>query len=680
MSSSAPRTLADQLRSWSDASLAALLEARPDLASPAPQDTAQLASRAGTKASVLRAADGLNLLELAVLDAVVVLGGVAAPQDLQRVVHADAGSIDAAIARLSKLALLWGADPLRSVSIVAEAIGTPVSGLGTSNAQLEALLEERGGHTTTVAVDVPPALATSSRDSALVDRTAAGAAFELVRHVELLLELWGTRPPAALRAGGVGVRDLKAASVLMHVDERVAALLIETASAAGLLAVGHTDELDAAWLPTEAFDHWLAAPVADQWARLALAWLDNPRLGGMVGSRQQGKVVTALSPDLERSWLATTRRETLGELASLAAGEVLAAGTGVPSLVDRLRWLRPRRPATRAEAVAWTVEEAAALGVVGLGGLSSHGRALVTADDPLHEAPSKLQPLLPTPVDQVMVQADLTAVAPGPLEQELARNLATVADVESRGGATVYRFTESSVRRAFDSGWSLAEVHAFLEASSATGVPQPLSYLVDDVSRKFGSVRVGAVESFLRSDDEGALAELVHDTRAASLRLRRIAPTVVVSDVPVDVLLPRLRELGVAPVVEAPDGTVRLARKEVFRARVPSTRPRPAEAARTVARAAAVVTAVRAGDRATASRPAEARRATPVSALAALREAAETKTSMWISYVDNDGSTMERVVDPVRVEAGWLTAYDHRTEGNRSFAVHRIVAVRALEG
>jgi predicted DNA-binding transcriptional regulator YafY len=68
----------------------------------------------------------------------------------------------------------------------------------------------------------------------------------------------------------------------------------------------------------------------------------------------------------------------------------------------------------------------------------------------------------------------------------------------------------------------------------------------------------------------------------------------------------------------------------------------------------------------------------PVSLLAQLREAAETGTSMWISYVDNDGSTMERVVDPVRVEAGWLTAYDHRTEGNRSFAVHRIVAVRAL--
>ena len=78
-------------------------------------------------------------------------------------------------------------------------------------------------------------------------------------------------------------------------------------------------------------------------------------------------------------------------------------------------------------------------------------------------------------------------------------------------------------------------------------MPQALTYLVDDVSRRFGTIRVGAAESFLRSDDEAALAELVHHPKAASLRLRRIAPTVVVSDVPLDVLLPRLRELGLRP-------------------------------------------------------------------------------------------------------------------------------------
>ena len=51
-----------------------------------------------------------------------------------------------------------------------------------------------------------------------------------------------------------------------------------------------------------------------------------------------------------------------------------------------------------------------------------------------------------------------------------------------------------------------------------------LSYLLDDVSRRFGTLRAGQAESFLRSDDEAALAELVHSPGASALRLRRILP------------------------------------------------------------------------------------------------------------------------------------------------------------
>ena len=71
MSTSAPRTLADQFRSWPDEQLSALLEARPDLGTPAPHDSSQLAARVVVKASVLRALDGLDALELTVLQALV---------------------------------------------------------------------------------------------------------------------------------------------------------------------------------------------------------------------------------------------------------------------------------------------------------------------------------------------------------------------------------------------------------------------------------------------------------------------------------------------------------------------------------------------------------------------------------------------------------------------------------
>ena len=51
---------------------------------------------------------------------------------------------------------------------------------------------------------------------------------------------------------------------------------------------------------------------------------------------------------------------------------------------------------------------------------------------------------------------------------------------------------------------------------------------------------------------------------------------------------------------------------------------------------------------------------------------------MFIGYVDHHGSATERVVDPVSVEGGQLTAFDHRADDHRTFALHRITVVRPL--
>ena len=115
---------------------------------------------------------------------------------------------------------------------------------------------------------------------------------------------------------------------------------------------------------------------------------------------------------------ACSRRSAAGwrssVLAELPPGEVLATGTGTPSVVARVAWLRPRRPRSRADQVVWALAEAASLGVTGLGGLSTAGRSLLAGEEA--KAAGTLAPLLPEPVDHVLIQADLTAVAPGPLE------------------------------------------------------------------------------------------------------------------------------------------------------------------------------------------------------------------------------------------------------------------------
>jgi hypothetical protein len=738
MSATAPRTLADQLRSWPDERLGALLEARPDLATPAPADSAQLASRAVVRTSVVRALDLLDRLELEVLTAVV-QEGPADSATIRRVVLAGPDAVDAALHRLADLALVWGTPEIwRPVSIAAELLGVPggpapeaIPGLltdvddkarailthldetdatgtvdsvriprpeaaSTPTAHLLArgLLVPRGdrhvvvpwtvrlhlrrGRSTREPVDEVPELAHGERPEESVARAAAGAAAEFARRTEMLLEHWAVRPPGGLRSGGIGVREMRAAADLLHADDATAALVVETASAAGLLALGMNDALDSAWLPTDAYDGWAARPAAERWTVLARAWLDNPRLVSAVGGRDSvargaSRPVNALSEGLERSWLPGDRRSVLRELAGLPAGQALAAGTGVPSLVERLSWRHPRRPAARLALVATMLDEAAVVGLVALGAMPQFARDLVEGDDPT----AALEALLPPPVDHVLIQADLTAVAPGPLERTFAHRLGLVADVESRGGATVYRFSADSVRRAFDSGWSAVEVRDFLRESSRTPVPQALDYLVDDVSRRFGTLRAGVAESFLRSDDETALTEVMHHRDAASLRLRRIAPTVIVSDVPLQVLLPKLRELGAAPVVEAADGTVRVARPDEFRSRTPRRPPGPArDAARQAARTSAVVAAVRAGDRAAAARPTRGPATTPADVMAVLRDAIGSRSELWIGYVDNHGTSTERIVRPVEVGAGQLSAYDERSDEVRSFAIHRITQAR----
>ena len=150
-----------------------------------------------------------------------------------------------------------------------------------------------------------------------------------------------------------------------------------------------------------------------------------------------------------------------------------------------LVWSAPRRGGRLRDVVhRWTLDEAELLGLTGRGGLASYARSLLAGDE--SGATTRLGDLLPDPLDHVLVQPDLTVVAPGPLERDLARELALVADVESTGGATVYRVGEQSVRRALDAGRSTSDLHELFRTRSRTPVPQSLTYLVDDVARRHG--------------------------------------------------------------------------------------------------------------------------------------------------------------------------------------------------
>ena len=94
----------------------------------------------------------------------------------------------------------------------------------------------------------------------------------------------------------------------------------------------------------------------------------------------------------------------------------------------------------------------------------------------------------------------------------------------------MYRVTPQSIRRALDAGVSTAELHELFTVHSVTGVPQALTYLIDDVGRRYGVLRLGKASTYLRSDDPALIDQAVAEASTLGITLRKLAPTVAISD------------------------------------------------------------------------------------------------------------------------------------------------------
>ena len=574
----------------------------------------------------------------------------------------------------------------------------------------------RGGRSCSPDALREPALATTAPQPSTVDTMGAGEAMEFLRQTETLLALWSEQPPPVLKSGGLGVRELRRLARELEVDDTRAALLVELAGGAGLVADSRTTTPE--WVPTTLTDSWLASAPGHRWLTVAQAWLDLPRLPGLAGNRltkgirglapgrgvgaepaqntaarglapRQGvgaeqpqhkdKAMAPLSEDLHRPLAPVSRRRVLTAITDLPAGVGVA---GTDDLVALLAWRAPRRGGRlRDETVRWTIAEATSIGMVALGAVTTATRALLAEDR--GGALAAMVNALPKPVDHILVQADLTVIAPGPMEPALAADVKAMADLESAGHATVYRISEASVRRALDAGRTADELHDLFHTRSATDVPQLLTYLIDDVARRHGRLRGGTAASFLRCDDEVLLAEVLGGPVAAEYELRRIAPTVAVSPQPLAEVLEGLRAAGFAPAAEGPDGRVLDLRPSGRRvpARTRSARRRPTEPSIDPEQAAAVLAHLRAGDRAATRRkgtevrlPASGGGSDTTATVALLARASREQREVWIGFVDAHGTATQRVITPAHIGGGVLMSTD-----DERYPLHRITSAALVE-
>lgn len=423
-------------------------------------------------------------------------------------------------------------------------------------------------------LSTPPGLPSRALDPATVEAESARGAQEITRLVADLVAVWQETPAATLRSGGLGVRDLRRLGLRLEVDERTAAFVVELASMAGLVVDDGDDP--ASYAPTLDADDWLADDLPRRWTTLVTAWHSSARTPWLVGSRdERGALRSALEPELHRAWVPRLRGEVLGVLRAAPAAPVSA-----DEITSVLRWRAPRAVPPH-EAVDALLGEAALLGVTGAGALSAAGAVLTdvpvltVADDAARSAlVEAMGAALPEAVDDLLLQGDLTGIVPGRPSPALEALLADSAVVESRGSAITVRFTPESVTRALDAGRTGDELLADLATHSRSGLPQPLEYLVRDASRRHGQLRLGAASAYVRVEDPVLLAGLVEDPRLRSLGLFRIAPTVLASSAAPAQLLAALRERGLAPAMEGPDGQVVHADRRTPRVRLAGRRGR----------------------------------------------------------------------------------------------------------
>ena len=521
-----------------------------------------------------------------------------------------------------------------------------------------------------------PSLSGAKRDERQINLAAIANVSTVLRWVEELLNFWADEPADALRAGGLGVRDLKIISTHLGVDESCTAFVTELAYLASLISIDADDRI----LPSNKFDIWLMQTPADRWQMLASQWLITSRVSGLVG-RVEAKNVAALGPELDRVNAARVRALTL---------ELLRENQGIApewnSFKEVLSWRAPvrRNSSLQEELAEWTLREAEWLGITGQGALSKFGAQFLDGDDL-----SSINEDLPKTVDHILIQSDNTAIAPGPLEHEISQALAMMAEIESRGGATVYRFTESTIRRALDHGKTGDEIKTFLIKTSKTPMPQPLEYLIADVAKKHGKLRVGNTSSFIRCEDTALISQIMNDKKLEILALRRIAPEVVICDMDATDAMRVLRECGYLPAGESANGMI-LTGPRSNRA---LTKPRPprvigeveipdTESLKTAIRA------LRTGEKSTYRQTrlrqvasealGQLPRTTANETMDILNQFIIDEKTLSIGYADNNGGVTHRIIDPIRISAGALIARDHATGEVQSFRIPRITGVAPL--
>ncbi|MEY4320305.1 MAG: hypothetical protein RLZZ471_246, partial [Actinomycetota bacterium] len=130
---------------------------------------------------------------------------------------------------------------------------------------------------------------------------------------------------------------------------------------------------------------------------------------------------------------------------------------------------------------------------------------------------------LPAQAKKLIIQADLTLIAPSPLPTALEIRLRRIADTEQIGMASTYRLSALSVSHGLETGLTAGEIRSLLLELSDRELPQPVDYLLREAEQRFGRLRVAEAKNVghtvVTSEDSILLTEIQNNQKLKPLAL-----------------------------------------------------------------------------------------------------------------------------------------------------------------
>ena len=313
-----------------------------------------------------------------------------------------------------------------------------------------------------------------------IDRDCGIHAFEAMQSVTELVFSLDQHFVREVSKGSMGLPDVKRLSSHLGKSKEYVKAIVELAKVSGVIAIS-----EKRFHPTDLADSWIASDPKSRWQVLANAWL---AILGASGSKE-----LALQ-------LAQNPNKSLAEL----------VGSSFP-LVNASAQSRISRVAELADAI----------------GLSGNGFAAswlaVVLAGKVATAAKSVDQRLPAQQERIIVQADLSIIAPGPLSSTLEIELRKFTDTENIGLATGYRISPLSISCGLEEGMTEKQIRTLLEKLSGTVIPQPVDYLISETASRFGRLKITGHESGskLISTDELLATQILMDSKLKSFGLRK---------------------------------------------------------------------------------------------------------------------------------------------------------------